>query len=461
MKSLYLRICVTTVAVMIFSSFLAFILSNVYYQHKLKPVNDQKITRMAENIKHFYETYPKAEMEDYLNNIGELGYQIYVVGQDTPGKYYGGEFRQKDISRKVVQDVLQGNTYHGIANFASTAFITGFFDNSLVNTIGVAIQSDGSTYAMFVRPNVDVQLGELHMFLAVLVVLIIVISILFVIISTRYIVNPITKLTEATQLITQGTYHLQLNVKRRDEIGRLADHFSRMAKSIEQLEEMRQEFVSNVSHEIQSPLASIQGFSQTLQTQNVPEAQRMHYLSVIEGEARRMSQMSKQLLMMASLDKEENVLEKSTFDVADQLKQVLSMTEWSWREKDLVIEMNLPQVYIHADQKLIHQVWTNLITNSIKFTPIGGTISIKLKQNEQECHVDIRDTGAGISAEDLPRIFNRFYKADKARSRKEGETGSGLGLAITHKIITMHGGHIDVISQPSEGTVFQIRLPLD
>ncbi|WP_136607863.1 sensor histidine kinase [Paenibacillus dokdonensis] len=460
MKSLYMRIVLTTIAVMMLSSVLAFVAANIFYQYELKPVNDGKVTHVAENIKHFYETNPVEEREPYLQNIGTLGYQIYVVDPRGSGIFYGGEFRNQELSPSIIRQVQQGQVYHGIKHFPSKAFITGFFDNTLINTIGIPLQNGTETYALFVRPNVDMLFGELHIFLAVIVVLIILLSILLVVISTRYIVKPVTKLTEATRLISQGTYHLKLNVNRKDEIGRLASHFSQMAKGLEQLEAMRQEFVSNVSHEIQSPLSSIQGFSQTLQSGGVSEEQRKHYLAVIESEARRMSQMSRQLLMLASLDKEEEVLEKTRFNVADQIKEVLLTTEWSWREKELALNMQLPEVSICADQKLLHQVWVNLMTNSVKFTPEGGIISIRLHQDEQNCHVDFKDSGIGISEENLPHIFNRFYKADKARSRHEGETGSGLGLAITHKIISMHGGNITVESREGAGTEFHICLPL-
>ncbi len=412
---------------------------------------------MTEDIVTFYENNPEINLKGYLENTAELGYQIYLVDNQGRDAFYGGEFGNKEIHPKVVQDVLGGQTYHGIAEFPSKVFITGFFDNQLINTIGMPINVGGESYALFVRPNIELQFSEMRIFFSILLLLTILLSILLVLISTRYIVKPIVKLTEATKKIAEGKYLIHLNVKRRDEIGKLASHFSQMAKNIAQLEEMRQEFVSNVSHEIQSPLASIQGFSQTLQTEKLSPEQRDHYLSIIEYESRRMSLLSKQLLTLASLDKEEDILEKSSFDVAEQIKQVFVMTEWSWRDKDLAIEMDLPSTFIYADQKLLHQVWTNLLTNSIKFTDNGGSISIHLRKDEKEFRVTFKDNGMGISQQDLPNIFTRFYKADKSRNRKEGS--SGLGLAITKKIVEMHDGQIHVESQLGVGTTFHIHLP--
>ncbi|QQZ09979.1 sensor histidine kinase [Heyndrickxia vini] len=457
MKTLYVRIVWTTIFVMLFSALLSFFISNLYYHYFLKSHNDQKVTNMVEDVLVFFEKHSSSDSDTYLDYVGRLGYQLYIVDTNGKGKFYGGDFREKKLSPTVIQNVLQGNVYHGIKEFPSRLFVTGFFDNSVKNTIGVPITIKGTPHALFMRPNLEAQFGEMRIFFAVLLVFTILLSIVFVIISTRYIVKPIVKLTDATKKLTKGNYNIQLNVKRKDEIGQLASHFSEMTKSLKQLEEMRQEFVSNVSHEIQSPLASIQGFSQTLRSKKLSDEQQEKYLSIIEDESRRMSQLSKQLLTLASLDKEEGILEKERFDVADQVKQVLFMTEWSWRDKDIAIDMELPSTYIEADKKLLHQVWTNLITNSIKYTEPGGAISLEVHANAETCIVKIQDTGIGIAEEDLSRIFQRFYKVDKARNRKEGS--SGLGLAITQKIIELHGGKIQVDSQLGRGTTFIITLP--
>lgn len=459
MKTLYSRIVVTTICIMMLSSVIAFVISNIYYQYNLKPFNDQKLTAMAYDIESFYKHNPEINIDQYLDHMGKLGYQLYLVNGNGQGKFYGGEFRNPSIDPEVIHQVINGTTYHGILNFPSGLFITGFFDNDLMNSIGVPIHINSINYALFLRPDVIVQFGEMRIFFSIILLISILLSIILVGIITRHIVRPIVRLTDATKQISLGKYDLKLNVKRRDEIGKLASHFSHMAKSLEQLEQMRQEFVSNVSHEIQSPLASIQGFSQTLQSsKDLSEEERLRYLSIIEEESRRMSQLSKQLLMLASLDKEEHILEKTTFDLSAQIRQVLLVTEWSWRSKDLAIDMELPSLFIHGDQQLLHQVWTNLITNSVKFTDSGGTISLRVFRMDNKCCVEISDTGIGIRPSDLPHIFNRFYKVDTARDRKEISTG--LGLSITKKIIDLHQGNIEVESEFGKGTKFRIILPI-
>ena len=182
------------------------------------------------------------------------------------------------------------------------------FDNELINSVGVPVKHGDKQYALFIRPDIQNQFGEMRIFLAVLLGFIVLLSIIFIAIAAGYIVRPIRKFTNATQ-IASGEYEIELDVKRKDEIGTLSTSFQKMTKSIKELDEMRQEFVSNVSHEFQSPLSSIQGFSKTLQTEKMSVEERNHYLQIIEGESKRMSSLCKQLLTLASLDKEEKVLQ--------------------------------------------------------------------------------------------------------------------------------------------------------
>ncbi|WP_050615414.1 sensor histidine kinase [Bacillus testis] len=458
MKTLYHRIVLTTIVVMLLSSTIAFVISNAYYQYNLKPNNDQKLTHMANDIVSFYKDNPSVDVDDYLDSIGKLGYQIYVADSKDNGTFYGGEFRLKNLDSSIVQQVAAGKPYHGIAAFPSSAFITGFFDNTLSNTVGVPITLKGENYALFIRSDTEVQFGELRVFFALLLVLTAGLSVLAFVINTRFLVKPITKLTDAAKRVSKGQYDIKLQVKRNDEIGTLANQFSEMARELNQVESMRQEFVSNVSHEIQTPLASIKGYAQMLRSGHLTEEDLFRYSSIIENESNRLSQLSKQLLVLASLDKEGRHLEKKEFNVSQQIKQIISMTEWSWREKDMVIELDLPPVYVKGDQQLLHQVWSNLITNSIKYSDEGDRLSISVRKVKKGCQVTISDTGIGISAEDLPHIFTRFYKADKSRNRKEDSNSSGLGLAIVKKIIDLHQGNISVESEPLRGTTFVIVL---
>ncbi|MGE6401112.1 sensor histidine kinase [Bacillus cereus] len=457
MKSLYSRFVFMTVGIMLLSSIIGFLLTNVYYQVKLKPYNSEKILMYAEEVKSLYEKQSEENKEAYLQSIAKLGYEIYIVDDQKNGKRIGNAFRKIKISDDTVHKVLQGETFNGVSTYPTRFFITGFFDNELINSVGVPLKHGDKQYALFIRPDIQQQFGEMRIFLAVLLSFIVVLSIIFIAIAAGYIVRPIRTFTKATQKIASGEYDIELDENRKDEIGTLATNFQKMTKSIKELDQMRQEFVSNVSHEFQSPLSSIQGFSKTLQSENMSEEERKRYLKIIEGESKRMSSLCKQLLTLASLDKEEKVLQIKEFNLQKQIKDVIFMLEWKWREKDIAVEFDVPDITIQGDENLLHQVWSNIFTNSIKFSNDAGTIEFFVEELESSVMISISDNGIGMEKEEMDRIFDRFYKVDTARARNV--EGSGLGLSIVQKIVELHQGTVSVYSTKGEGTTVRVELP--
>lgn len=236
-----------------------------------------------------------------------------------------------------------------------------------------------------------------------------------------------------------------------------AQRVNRMAEELDSTERMRQEFVSNVSHEIQSPLTSIRGFAELLKREDLSSADRAHYLTVIEAESGRLSRLSDNLMRLTLLDTEHTPYYPAPFRLDKQLEQVLLSLEPQWSAKQIEPEADLPQTLLYADAQLLGQVWINLLQNAIKFTPEGGRVSVRLMRSEGEAVCTISDSGIGISEEALPHIFERFYKVDKSRDRSLG--GNGLGLALVRKIVELHGGSIVVKSSPGQGSAFTVSLP--
>ncbi|MEK4156142.1 MULTISPECIES: sensor histidine kinase [Paenibacillus] len=457
MRSLYVRMCIVFCSVIVVSSLLGFLVSNIYYQAQIKSQNDAKLTGMAIEVQQFAESHPET-MEDYLRSIAKLGYKIYLTDAEGESRFYGKPFRKEDLDEQQLQKVLNGQIYHGVAEFPDSAFITGFFDNQLRNSIGVPVKVNNETYALFMRPDAEVQFGELRVFFAVIIGFTVLFSLGFVMISVLHVVRPITRLTTATKRISKGRYDIKLNTWRRDEIGQLASHFMIMSRELERTNRARQEFVANVSHEIESPLTSIQGFAQALKDSTLPEDERLQYLNIIDQESHRLSLLSKQLLTLSSLDYDPNSIQKKSTDLRAQLRQVVQIMEWRLTEKQLAVRLNLADISVLGDSNLLFQVWMNLLSNAIKYTPAEGSIMISAKLVEQNCIVSVSDTGEGISAEELPLIFDRFYKVDRARTHETHS--SGLGLAISQKIVEAHNGTIEVTSTLGEGTTFTVTLPL-
>ncbi|HZD59571.1 MAG TPA: HAMP domain-containing sensor histidine kinase [Anaerolineae bacterium] len=270
--------------------------------------------------------------------------------------------------------------------------------------------------------------------------------------------DPIIK---AMEKIASGDFNIRLDntYTGRHPVGDLMESVNNMALELNQLENMRQEFISDVSHEIQSPLTSIRGFAQALKNDNLNTEERSHYLSIIEAESTRLSRITDDLLKLASLESEQVKFEPKPYRLDQQIRDLVLASEPQWLDKGIEMAVSLEEVYITADEDLLSQVWVNLIHNSIKFTPDGGRVSVDLHRHDGAIEFKIADTGIGISDKDQAHVFNRFYKADKSRKRSTG--GSGLGLSIVQKIVEIHKGTISIESTLGAGTTFTVSLPLE
>src|SRR5699024_3397643 len=168
MRTLYVRIIVITMAIVIASALLGFIATNVYYQYYLKPENDKKVTEIAKRAAAVFENNHEQSIQSYLNDMAAFGHQYYLISPDGTEESFDGSFRTEEIDHANVKKVLDGDIYHGIRDFPWKLFITGFFDNELVNTVGVPVHVDGEVYALFVRQDTGKQFGEMRIFLSVL-----------------------------------------------------------------------------------------------------------------------------------------------------------------------------------------------------------------------------------------------------------------------------------------------------
>ncbi|WP_313638473.1 HAMP domain-containing sensor histidine kinase [Paenibacillus sp.] len=259
--------------------------------------------------------------------------------------------------------------------------------------------------------------------------------------------------------ISKGDFNVVLEQNREyREFGEIVESINEMASELSQMETMRQDFISNVSHEIQSPLTSIRGFALALQDETLSVESRKHYIDIIVAESTRVSGLSDNLLKLSALESGNFPFETQFYRLDKQLRDMVLASEPQWLEKNIEVEAELEEVKFSAVKDLMSQVWTNLLHNSIKFTPQNGCIHFKLRTVNGRVEVEIQDSGIGISEEDLPRIFDRFYKADKARTASGG--GSGLGLSLVKKIVELHEGKVTVTSRPGEGTAFIVSLPM-
>ena len=266
---------------------------------------------------------------------------------------------------------------------------------------------------------------------------------------------PISQINEATKKVTKGDYNVELETTRKDEIGEITENFNKMIKGLQSTENLQNEFINNVSHEIKTPISSIEGFAKLLKDDKISSDEREEYSNIIVEEAERLSNLTTKMLKLSKLHNQEVITNKQEILVAEQIRKAISVLEPKWSAKDLKINVSLQEIMILGDEDLIFQVWMNLIENAIKFSHKNGKIDIKLSKEKEYITVTIKDNGIGIADDELEKIFERFYQIDKSHS----EEGSGLGLAIVKRIIELSEGEIKIQSEENKGTMVIVKLP--
>ncbi len=275
--------------------------------------------------------------------------------------------------------------------------------------------------------------------------------------ASRKMLKPIDNMTRTARSISVGDLNTRLDlVDSHDELKELALTFNEMLDRIQTSFEQQNVFVSDASHELRTPIAVIQGYANLLQRWGKEDkAVLEESIAAIKSESDNMKELVEKLLFVASADKKGQPLHRAAFALNELIEEVLKETRMIDAEHNIIGETNEIMV-INGDRTLIKQALRVFIDNSIKYTPAGGTIKVNSRLKDKKAMITIEDTGIGISAEELPHIFSRFYKSDKARTRENG--GAGLGLSIAKLIIEKHQGNIQVESKSGQGTKISISI---
>ncbi|MCD8900104.1 HAMP domain-containing histidine kinase [Staphylococcus gallinarum] len=451
-RSLYTRIAIYTIVVMILSAIISFFITNIIYHNTLKANNDAKIMRTLKDAKSFQQDANMSNLKPYFKHLGEMNYQIMTVSSSGEKHFYGERFRTDNVSTQAIKDVLDGKAYHGIKHLPYNPIVTGFFDNTTKNTVGVQFKSHKQHLAVFMRPDIGKTFGEFRIFLAILISLLLFISIILTITSTYSIIKPVQQLKRATEYLMNGDFSKPIRITRHDELGTLQYRFETMRQSLKQLDDMRQYFVQNVSHEIKTPLTHIHHLLDQLKHSKDHETAN-HYIDEIHQITTRLSDLTKALLLLSELDNAEHLTFTDTIQLKDLLQNIIRHEQFSANQKELMIMTELATVALIGNERLLHQAFQNIITNAIKYSHQHGVIEINLTSTQDEIICSITDEGEGMSLETQERLFERFFKV------RSNDNSNGLGMAITKAIIELHDGTIKVDSKPQIGTSFTISLP--
>ncbi|MFE5322467.1 ATP-binding protein [Paenibacillus sp. NPDC056579] len=361
----------------------------------------------------------------------------------------------QSIDPADVAQVLSGDILQRVDR--PNLFMAGFA------VTGQTLMLGGRPYALFIQAEA---LSLFHDYGKQLLTVVVDLLLFYIVIlcatpARKKQMQALKNMVAAIRKIARGDFNVTFTaLHNRGPWGELSQSLNHMAVELNQMEQMRQEFISNVSHEIQSPLTSISGFARALRNEQLNPEERLHYLDIIETESKRLSKLSDNLLKLTSLESNHHPYEPKPYRLDKQLRRIVLACEPQWLDKAIDMDVDLEEVTVHADEDMLSQVWVNLINNCIKFTPDKGTIGIHLQRLADSAVIRITDTGIGIAQEDLEHIFERFYKADKSRNRSGKSNGSGLGLSIVKKIVEMHHGSIQVQSRLGEGTTFTVTLPI-
>jgi len=362
---------------------------------------------------------------------------------------------------RVGQTAIVSEVIHAINGTDTTTLIRDRY--VLHIAIRVHDVSSGRTGAvLFVADVSDIfqSVSDIRTTLVLATLLVGLLSIVLVFVISNRLITPLRRTMNVIQRMTTGQLSLRIPVRGRDEYSILAHAFNTMTEKLEQIEKNREEFVSNVSHEMKTPLSAIKVLSESILLQeHAPEEMYREFLQDITGEVDRMTNITNDLLALVKVDQREQGLNIGHFDLNQLVEDILRrLSPLAEQKKIALIYEAEREVEIDADEIKLSLTISNIVENGIKYTPRAGTVRVIVDSDHQSAIITIQDTGIGIPEEEHDKIFNRFYRVDKTRDRETG--GTGLGLAIARATVLLHNGSIRVSSNAEEGSVFVIRLPL-
>ncbi|MEA4815533.1 MAG: HAMP domain-containing sensor histidine kinase [Lachnospiraceae bacterium] len=367
------------------------------------------------------------------------------------------EWIGKRLSDDAKKDVLDGNIISIIGKaggmFSEPMLMVGYPIKAYDNTIGSIFMCSALN---------DIQKAAKGMWQAgvVCIIIILIFGAILVYISGKRITKPLLEMNEAAKVIANGNFDKRLEVKSNDEIGELAKSFNYMAESLDEYDKVRKSFIANVSHDLRSPLTSIQGFLNAIIDGTVPPEKTGYYLNIVLEETVRLSKLTNDVVDLTRAQSDIMPLEITDFDINQLIKDVIATLEPRFTQKDIFAEaiFETENIFVSADIDKIQRVIYNLLDNALKFTDENGKIQIETQTIGEKAKIYVRDSGKGINEGKLKYVFDRFYKTDD--SRGEYKTGSGLGLSIVKEFIRLHNENIEVKSEEGLGTEFVFTLEL-
>jgi len=463
----YFSLCATLVIVSITVLGTVFLIfASQYFKNDKYQRLGMNVTRAASIITEYQEASPlwTAEQEQtYFKNsfhaLSEATDATIFITDLRGDTLYCTEHPCAHAGQRLSDSILSSLRENG--RYAEMGNLGGVYDDRYY-TVGTPVELRSGAVYIFASANATAQqqgfLNEILKMFLISAVAVLAITFIAVYFISLQMVKPLRQMAVAAQKFGNGEFETRLPVESYDEMGQLAAALNNMAQSLSTLEVTRRSFVANVSHELKTPMTSISGFIDGILDGTIPPEKQNYYLRIVSEETKRLSRLVRTMLNLSRLEAGEMKVNRVSLNLVDTICETVFTFEQAIEKKNLEIRgLDHDKVTVEADPDLMHQVIYNLTENAVKFTNEGGYIEFGF-QTEPGCtRVSVKNSGAGLSKEELSRVFDRFYKTD--RSRGLDKNGVGLGLYIVRSIVSLHGGEITVHSAEGQYVEFVFSIP--
>ncbi len=433
--------------------------SNYLYEQRIRQ-DSLSVERLASTVAPLFQSVRSDALDELLmTSGGEMGGRLMVL--DNDGKVQYDSFSSLMGARLQLPEVLTiltggENTGYGIHRPSSEGDAVAYCAARLTGTggtLGVLLYASTVTEMMDSLQGVERQM--IMVFAAMAVV-----AVVLAFLMSHVLTRPITAMTRTIDRMGQGDLSVRVPVQGSKEIWNLAKSYNTMAEQLETLDKSRNQFVSNASHELKTPMTTMKILLENVIYQpDMPAEMRTEFLQDMNHEIDRLTNIISDLLTLTRMDSKAMELNLSAFDFSESCEDTLRLLRPQAEKRSQRLTGKIdPAITLTGDKVKLEQVIYNLVENAIKYTPDGGAITVTMNRRGGQAVLSVRDNGVGIPEADQKHIFERFYRVDKARSRETG--GTGLGLSIVRQLVALHGGTITVDSQPGSGSTFTVKLPL-
>ena len=440
-------------------------LTILYTKHYMAEKREELIQqgeKIAQAYKKGYRTGNLSELSYELQILESyMGSGVLVINENgevalaSPG--FNDEFLGDNrISQTLIERVQNGE-------IVSVQTKSGQVSDTPMLVVGYPFSEGHLAGILMCRslPEIEESLKEMYQISVISLFFVSLLGLIVSYVTAKYVALPLMRMNRAAKVIANGNFEERVDVTSSDELGELAQSFNHMAESLQTHEKVQKDFIANISHDLRSPLTSMQGFLTAMLDGTIPVELQDKYLNIILFETERLTKLTQGILDLNQFGRHRGImLDLADFDINRMIKTTILTFEGTCEKKGITFDLVLTgqELFVHADMSKIQQVLYNLIDNATKFSHQNSAIKIETSIKNEKVFISVKDSGIGIPADSIKKIWERFYKTDLSRGKDK--KGTGLGLAIVKEIIQAHNEHINVISTEGVGTEFIFTLPL-